>query len=119
MSSKRSQTRSSSLRKPASAILIYYASALWKTFANRHKGAYRALPSRRVYGPFTSRHGHHIGLVRGNEYTPEEGHPSAPEYALAVVGEMFVQTQPRKAPYAARKFCIVLLNTQCEEVPMK
>src|SRR5262249_15910918 len=37
-----------------------------------------------------------------------------PEYALAVVGEMLVQTQPRKAP-TQHKFCILLLNTQCEE----
>jgi hypothetical protein len=42
-----------------------------------------------------------------------------PEYALAVVGEMLVQTQPRKAPTQHGKFCIVLLNTQGEEVPMK
>ena len=32
---KRYQTRSSSLRKQASAILLYCASTFWKTFANR------------------------------------------------------------------------------------
>src|SRR5262249_158420 len=45
--------------------------------------------------------------------------PSSTRPRIRYLGDMLVQTQTRKAPTQHGKFCIVLLNTQCEEAPMK